>query len=175
MFVCGLLMVFRKAINFWMLILFPKTLLKSFFLINMCQHFFVNLYASRKNLFFVGQLKYLFLVGKFSRKKKKERIRHRKKEQSGWRSLAVIWESTAWVTSYPGQVFILLKLIRNGHKNLLEMLTLPRRRVWITACKALWPRSFFFYDGITKQICQLLLSLISNLFLTCSLNFKAQF
>lgn len=78
MFVSGLLMIFSKEVNIGTLILYPETLLKSFFKINMCQHFIIILHACKKKMLFLGQLKYLFLAGKFSRKR--EWIRYRKEE-----------------------------------------------------------------------------------------------
>lgn len=48
MFVSGLLMIFSKEVNIGTLILYPEALLKSFFKINMCQHFIKILHACKK-------------------------------------------------------------------------------------------------------------------------------
>lgn len=63
-FVCvsGLLMIFRKAVNFWTLTLFLEAFSKNFLKLTMCQHLIAILHAYKEKMLFVSQLEYFFLV-----------------------------------------------------------------------------------------------------------------
>lgn len=66
-----------KAVNIWGYFLYQEILLKTFLKINISTFFYTLAHARKK--FFLDQLKYLFLIKKFPRKRKW--VRYRREEQ----------------------------------------------------------------------------------------------